>query len=319
MKRLIWILLLCLLPQTAHALCVGTNLGVVPTPNTFSGSGGEYHVYDTAEYMQSVNFTVTTGASLGCRYYIVLSAGSSNNQAQRRLARGLDGATLNYNVYTNTSHNVLNATGAYNGANVISGSFGVVAIGATNNHTLYWTIAPGQVVQHETARFEDVNLNLTVMAEFALNVFTPVSKTITFRARAESSVDLSLVDTGGAFSAADTTQTVDFGDLTSGEFLSYDTLIRSNDGYTLTIQSQKAQTLRHASFPAANTSVPYSFSFNGSTLDLSGGGTVTLTTSTGLTPAAGSRFPTRFTVGTLSGLERPGAYQDVLNLTLSAN
>lgn len=317
MKRLL-VILICLWPMNAFALCVGTNLGVVPTPNTFAGSGGEYNVYDTNEYMQSVNFTVTTGASVGCRYYIVLSNGNSNNASQRRLDRA-GGGSLDYNVYTNTSHNILQSTGAYNGGNVISGTFGVVAVGATNNHTLYWSITPGQVVQHETARFEDLNLNLTVYAEFALNIFTPVSKAISFRARSESSVDLSLVDTGGAFTTSDTTQTVDFADLTSGEFLSYDTIIRSNDGYILTVQSQKAQTLRHTAYPAANTSVPYTFTFNGGTVNLSGGGVVQLASSTGLTPAVGTRFPTRFTVGTLSGLERPGNYQDVLTLTLSAN
>lgn len=318
MRKAILTTIICMWAVPAQALCVGTNFGTLPSPNTFSGSGGEYQVYDPAEYMQSVNFTVTTGASLSCRYYVTLSTGYSGNSAQRQMPRALDGALLNYNVYTNASHNVLNASGSYNDGNVISGSFGVVAVGATNNHTLYWTIAPSQVVQHESSRFEDVNLTMTLYAEFALNVFTPITRTVTFRARAESSVDLSLVDTGGAFDTADTAQTIDFGDLNAGEFLAYDTLIRSNDGYTLSIQSQNAQTLRHADWPSANSSVPYSFSFNGGTVDLSGGGSMALAGSTGLTPATGARFETRFTVGIMSGMERPGLYQDILTVTVAA-
>lgn len=142
------------------------------------------------------------------------------------------------------------------------------------------------------------------------------SKTIAFRALADSNVDLSLVDTGGAFNVADTSQTVDFGNLSAGTQRSYDTVIRSNDGYSVTFQSQNAQKLKHT---VKTDTVSYTMTFGGSSVNLSGGGVVNAATSNGVTPATGDRFATQFTIGAMTGAETAGNYQDVLTVTVSAH
>ncbi|MFN7112882.1 MAG: spore coat protein U domain-containing protein [Alphaproteobacteria bacterium] len=309
-----------LFPARAAALCVGTTISAAPAAATFAGAAGEYGVFDPAQYMQSVSFQVSSLATLGgCRYYVTLDAGHSGNAAQRRMTRGAE--TLDYNAFTLAAGNdILAVSGSFNGAGVISGSFPfLLGVNQTNMHTLYWTITPQQIRTADAVRFSDT-VNLRVWAELALGIFTNTnSRAITFRARAESDVNLSLVDTGAPLNLGDTAQTVDFGDLLSGQIRSYDTMVRSNDGYRITLESQNGQMLRHQSFPSVMGTVPYSVTFGGAAVSLPAGVPVEAAAVSGTTPLAGTRFATQFTIGSLSGAEPPGNYQDIIIVTVSAH
>lgn len=322
MKKFLFTLALaaCLFPpRAASALCQGLGLQGVPGTVTFQGGTGEYSVFDPAEYMQTANFTVAGGGALGttCTWFITLAPGSSGNPSQRRMARGA--TTLDYNVYTTAGKaNILKDITTAGGVNeIIPGSFPNGA-GQTSPQTLYWTITPSQVVAAGASRFQDTTLNLILYEGILLGVYLPTdTKTITFQAKAESSVDLSLVDTGGAFNSADTAQTVSFGNMYTGQSLSYDTVIRSNDGYRVTLQSQNSQTLKHQT---AATTVPYAVTFGGGNVNLTSGTAVQAASSAGtVTTAAGTRFSTAFTIGAMTGAEDAGNYQDILTVTVSAH
>lgn len=322
-RHIVLMALLLLLPQRAHALCVGLGVGFknVPSTVTYSSGGGGYAVYAGSDVMQTVTFQVEVlAAALGCNYYVVMSAGASNNVNQRQMTRSAGGGTLNYNAYTTAGKaSVLKDESAGAGER-INGSFGIVAVGATNTHSFYWSVDPLQVVAAGAGYFQDsVTLSLYQEKVLSNNYVLADSKTITFRAIADSSIDLSLVDSGGTFSASDTTQTVDFDTLTSGETLNYDTLVRSNDGYSITMQSANGQVMKHQSASAVSSAVPYAVSFGGAGADLSSGGAVTVRTHSGTTPATGDRLGTSFTVGTLTGAEAPGHYSDVITVTVSAH
>lgn len=310
-----------LMPQKARALCLGTVIKALPSVTTFSGGAGEYGVFDLSQYVQNVGFEIESLATIGgCRYFVTLDAGASGNQSQRHMVRG--GDTLNYNAYTSAAvTNVLNGAGSHNGANVISGTFPfILGITQTNSHSLYWTITPQQIKSASATPFEDSAVTLRVWAELALGIFTNTdSKTISFRARAESDIALSLVDSGAPININDTTQTIDFGYLVSGDFLIYDTIIRSNDGYNVTLQSQNGQYLLHEGHPSVAAAIPYTVLFGGSAVNLLSGAPVTAAMASGVTPATGERFPTRFTVGTMDGTEPAGNYQDIITVTVSAN
>lgn len=308
-------------PSTAHALCLGMGLQGVPATATFQGATTEYQVYDPAQYLQTVNFQVGGGASIAtCNYFVTLSPGNSGNPSQRKLVLG--GSSLNYNVYTDLSlSNILKDLSTASASNVITGSFPVaLGTGQTNNQSLYWTITPSQVVAANATRYQDTSLTLSLYTGLLLGVYVLAdSKTITFRAQAESSVDLSLVSTGGAFSTSSTTQTVNFGTLSNGETMSYDTIIRSNDGYLVTMKSQNSEVMKQAS-PSVTTTVPYTMTFGGSLVNLSSGATTTVISHSGTTtPATGDRYATKFTIGTLTGGETAGTYQDVITVTVSAD
>lgn len=316
--RWLIVVLLLLLPQSAWALCVGTTLSGVPGSKTFSGAGGEFNTYDATEYMQTFTFDVNSTASIGgCKYFMVVTPGTSGNASQRKMARGSD--RLNYNVYTNGAKNIWQSTGNYNGGGVLSGTFPQTNILQSNQHTFYWTIAPlpSTAVSYSASRFDD-SVTIQLWAELALGIYTlNSSATVTLQARAESIVELSLVDTGAGFSGNDNAQTLDFMDLTSGESLSYDTLIRSNAGYTVKFQSANGQTLQH--LVNGGYKIPYSMTFGGGSVNLMSGNQVTAATSPSVTSAGGDRYATQFTIGTLSGAEATGNYRDIITVTLSSN
>lgn len=310
--------LFCIVPQTAQAICLGLRLSGVPSTMTFSGGSGEYNVYDPAEHMQTVSFQVTSPITLvTCDYFITISAGSSGNATQRRMTRGAD--RLDYNIYTTAAKtSVIKPLGSAGAGEVLTGLFpALLGVFQTQTKDFYWTIDPQQVQQSSMTRFQDTSLTVTLYAGILLGLYQAVdTRSITFQARVESSMDLSLVDTGGAFNIGDTSQTVDFGTLSTGALRSYDTLVRSNNAYRVTLQSQNAQRLQHAMQPGQY--VPYQISMDGIAVNLTGGNAVQALTRSGVTPAAGDRLQTQITIGSMTGVENPGNYSDVITVTVSA-
>ena len=322
MKRLIvFLYLLLLLPHAAHALCVNLTFGNVPSLANFEGGSGGYAIYDPQEYLQTVSFEVrgeATGAT--CEYFVTLSAGQSGDFNQRKLSEMTN--RLNYNAYTDSGKSsVFKALPTATQSEIIAGSFPVaVALTQTNTHEFFWTINPQQVVPAADTAYTDGNLTLSLYSGLLLLSPTlEATKTITFRARVDSSVDVSLVESGKRFDIGETTQLIDFGTLESGEQRGFDIVVRSNNGYAVTMQSQNRQLLVDARAPAIGDTVPYSVIFNGGGVDLSTGAPVQIIAGTGTTPATGVSFPIEFAVGTLSGNETAGTYSDVINVEVTAN
>ncbi len=322
MKRLIvFACLLLLLPHAAHALCVNLAFGNVPSLANFEGGSGGYAVYDPQEYLQTVSFEVrgeATGAT--CEYFVTLSAGQSGDFNQRKLSEMTN--RLNYNAYTDSGKSgIFKALPTATQSEIIAGSFPVaVALTQTNTHKFYWTAHPQQVVPAADTAYSDGNLTLSLYSGLLLLGPTlEATKTITFQARVDSSVDVSLVESGKRFDIGETTQLVDFGTLESGAQRGFDVVVRSNDGYVVTMQSQNQQLLVHSRAPTIGDTVAYNVIFNGGGVDLSTGAPVPVIAGAGTTPATGSAFPIEFTVGTLSGEEAAGTYSDVINVEVTAN
>lgn len=320
-SRMIFLVALLLLPREAQALCVNLAFGTVPSVVTFEGGSGNYAVYDAQEYLQTVHFQVTsqaTGAT--CEYFVTLSAGQSGNFNQRKLSEMI--YMLNYNAYTVANKsNIFAALPSAAQSQTISGSFPVVvALTQTNNHEFFWTIKPLQVVPASGLPYADNNLTLSLYSGLVLMSPTLVAtKTVSFQTRVDSSVDVSLVESGAPFDISETTQLVDFGTLESGEQRGFDVVVRSNNGYAVTMQSQNRQLLVNSRGAAAGGSVAYNVIFNGGGVDLSTGAAVQVITGTGTTPATGTAFPIEFTIGTLSGNEAAGTYADVIDVEVTAN
>ncbi len=322
MKRLIVFLCLpLLLPYEAHALCISLVFGNVPSLVTFEGGSGGYAVYDPQEYLQTVSVEVRGEATgVTCEYFVTLSAGQSGDFNQRKLSEMTN--RLNYNAYTDSGKSsVLKALPTATQNEIIAGSFPVaVALTQTNTHKFFWTINPQQVVPASGTPYTDGNLTLSLYSGLLfLSPTLVTTKTITFQARVDSSVDVSLVESGKRFDIGETTQLIDFGTLESGEQRGFDVVVRSNNGYAVTMQSQNRQLLVHVRAPTIGDTVSYNVIFNGGGVDLSTGAPVQVIAGTGTTPATGIAFPIEFTVGTLSGEEAAGTYSDVINVDVTAN
>lgn len=322
MKRfIVFLCLLLQLPHAAHALCVNLTFGTVPSLVTYEGGIGGYAVYDPQEHMQTVSVEVhgeATGAT--CEYFLTLSAGQSSDFDRRQLSEMT--SRLNYNAYTGSDkNNVFKALPSATQDQVIDGSFPVaIALTQTNTHDFFWTVDPQQVVPASGTPYADVNLTLHLYSGLLfLSPTLEATKTITFQARVDSSVDVALVESGQRFDIGETTQLIDFGTLESGEQRGFDVVVRSNDGYVVTMQSQNQQLLVHSRAPAIRDTVSYSVIFNGGGVDLSTGAPVPVITGTGTTSATGIAFPIEFIVDTLSGDEVAGTYSDIINVEVTAN
>ena len=304
----------------AAALCLNLKFVGVPSIVTFAGASGGYNVYDPARYLQTVNFQVQAEATgITCQYFVALSTGQSGDFNRRKLIRG--GNVLNYNVYTDAGKTVLKAPPNAAQNEVISGSFPVVvALTQTNSHRFFWTIDPQQIVPVQGMHYVDPTLPLDLYSGTLLTNPTRVaSAAVTFRTLVDSSVDLSLVQSGASFNINDTAQFVDFGVLSSGEQRGFDLIVRSNNGYAVTMQSENRQVMVHERTPAVADTVSYEVVLNGGAVDLSSGAPVQVLGGTGTTPATGMSFPIEFTVGNISGAEAAGTYSDVINVTVTAN
>lgn len=321
MKRLIVIFGLLLLTREAHAVCVSLAFGAVPSLVTFEGGEGGYAVYDPQEYLQTVSFQVREDANGAvCEYFVTLSAGQSGNFNQRKMSGMMN--MLDYNAYTDGGKSsVFAALPTATQSEVISGSFPIsLTLAQTNTHDFFWTINPQQVVQASGMPYADNALTLSLYSGLLfLSPTLVATKTITFQTHVDSSVDLSLVESGKPFDITETTQLVDFGNLESGEQRGFDVVVRSNNGYSVTMQSQNRQLLLHQRAPTISDTIAYSVIFNGGGVDLSTGSPVQVISGTGTTPATGTSFPIEFVIGSLSGAEAAGTYSDVINVEVTAN
>lgn len=156
MMKYVIVFCLAMLPAEAFALCLSVGLKNVSATQTYSSGAGGYGVYQAAESMQTVTFGVEVLiAALSCNYYVVLSPGGSGNVNQRVMTRAADGATLPYNAYATLAKTAIIKDHPAASGDRINGSFGLVAVGASNNHSFYWTIPAGQVVKAGAAYFQD--------------------------------------------------------------------------------------------------------------------------------------------------------------------
>lgn len=303
------------------AACVALSLANVPSVITFQGGSGGYAVFDPTEYMQTVNFRVQgTVSAPSCDYFITLSAGQSGNFSQRKLMH--DVHTLNYNAYINASKgSILKALPTATQGETITGSLAVLGgLNQTANHSFAWTIDPLQIVPASATPYSDPSLTLSLYSGLILGINTlEDSRTVTFQAHAESSVDVSLVESGAPFDINNTVQVIDFGTLVSGEQRGFDVVVRSNNGYRVTMQSENRQRMIHERAPTIPDTINYTVTLDGAEIDLASGIAAEAIRGTGTTPATGNRFPIEFTIGNLTGSEAGGTYSDVITVEVTAN
>jgi hypothetical protein len=128
---------------------------------------------------------------------------------------------------------------------------------------------------------------------------------------------LSLVSTGGAFNQADTTESLNFGELTTGKSLSFDIRVVSNAVYDVKMSSQNNGVMKHSN-PAVTTTIPYTVIVNGVESSLIGSSTtpVSVATQTQESGTSGLAHPVTFKIGNAAS-KVAGAYQDVVTVTIS--
>lgn len=139
------------------------------------------------------------------------------------------------------------------------------------------------------------------------------TKNFTISLNIPSEISLSLVDVGSAFDPADTHQTMDFGELTTGESMEADLKVLSNSGYRIYMESENKGKLKNIS---ENSKISYDLFINGSKKKLKKKKSK-VAEGSGSTPTSGENHRIRVVIGNVSGA-KAGIYTDNITITAEA-
>jgi spore coat protein U-like protein len=313
MARVAWlagVLALLLLGGEARAQCGSLTFPNLPVVD-WQGAGGSYDVFDATEYVQSVTFGVNKKQGGQCSYVIGISTGGSGAFDPRELLR--TGVTIDYNLYDSAAQSNIVQDYA-SGGTLISGQFSGGGQNESNTHTYYYVIPVEQIVGSATQPYEDT-VTFEVWMDLGGSYGLEDSATRKHRASVSTAVELSLVDTGGAFNVGDSTQLLDFGTLTQGENQAFDLRVRGNANFDVALQSANSGVMAHTT---ASSNVPYTLEVDSGAVDLSSGNPVTVASFTGgTTTIDGQVYEIRVTIGSLSGTGS-GTHEDNITVTVSA-
>jgi spore coat protein U-like protein len=246
-----------------------------------------------------------------CSYFVAIDYGSGSSYSDRRLLNGAFQFPIQ--IYENVSHTniVKSLADSSSNADVLEGSF-AVGNGITSQfQTFYPSIDPSGYGRF--GLYSDT-YNVTLYEGTVGN--SPNNRrvrTLNLQYTQAKKIDLSLVDTGGSFNAADTNQLMDFAELSAGESLSCDLVLGYNAGYQIKMNSVNLGKLKHTLLPQT---ISYTMTVNGSSVNL-GTANITVATGTGVSPAGGLRLPITATIGSLLG-KQGGTYKDTITVTVTS-
>lgn len=270
---------------------------------------------------QQIGFTITKTKKKACSWAVTFSRGGASDYSARRLVHGSD--LLPYQLYGDSAlTQVLKELPEATSINdVIEGSFT-----ATDNQiatATYYLSIPLSTATTPTYRpagnySDTVTLRLYEI-DSAINptVYSfEQTSSVTITTTMPKILDLSIVGSGGAFDPASVSRPLNFGTLTEGATLGFDLLVRSNAGYQVTISSQNNGVMKHST-TGVTTTVPYTFTVNGTARSLVGtqAQPVSVASGGGQTSTSGIRNPGLVTIGSLTD-RVAGDYTD--NITVTA-
>ena len=272
------------------------------------GSGSGYDVFDTGVYPQAIPVTISNKKG-SCSYFLTFSSGQAGSYS-RQMRDG--GNNLQYQLFDSPSQsNILKDLPSASAGEVLQGTLD----GREEpQHDFYLVLPPQQVVPPGV--YQDT-ITITLY-EGTLSSYTEIrSRNVRLQAVVGEQIDVSITDNAMPFDTGQTSRIIDFGILTEGETSIFDILVRSNAGYTVTLESQNSGAMRILD-PTDPSIVPYVFQVNGAAINLSGGNPVTVSNSVARTPPGGITHDVEVTVGEI-GEATAGNYEDNIMITVIAN
>jgi hypothetical protein len=185
------------------------------------------------------NLTLSRGntGSANCNTFLIGFSKGGANSYTRIATNASTGATINYNVYlaNNSTASLKLIADATSTSEVVTGSVAKNGTTTLDYYFLLGTLSSTTLTRGGT--YKD-SLTLTVDAgtltrdrgqeatqPLAVNIIVP------------KIASLSLVNTGASYDSLSTNKTLDFGELTAGQEMSFDVIVLSNAGYNLSVSS----------------------------------------------------------------------------------
>lgn len=259
------------------------------------------------------------GSSSCANYYMAFTYGWSNN-INRRGMNTSNGQLIYYNLYKNANvTNILRGPNDINSNNDIL--FGTIERSETQTLNYYFQLAPinASLPPYAGTYYDNVQVQTYSGTYTNINGFEGI-KNLEIFINVAKFTSLSLVNTGGAYDSANTSKTLDFGELSENEEMSFDVRVVSNAGYILKVSSANNGILKRVGGTGVLSQIIYDFYSSGTkrTLTSSASSPVTISTATGRTAAGGAQVPIRVVIKSVTNKD-PGTYQDYITLSVISN
>lgn len=279
----------------------------------------------------AINYTVTDINS-PVQFQLNLNRGKSNAQKcgtfimgisegiasnYDRMARNpLNNETISYNLYkTSNSTTMLRSINAASSmSQLLSGN-----VGRNSSTDVNYFFKLGNLSNSALTRGGVYKDTLTIDVDSGdWNLYYPeITGTLQVNINVPKMASLSLVNSGAAYDSASTNKTLDFGELTDNEDLSFDVIVLSNAGYNLSVSSLNQQVMQlQGATPGTANQISYLFYANSNLKNISSPSPVSIMSGSGVTPIYGTRIPVKVVIQSVSG-KNPGIYQDYLTFTIA--
>lgn len=245
-----------------------------------------------------------------CNFFIVMDYGVAISANTRKITHGADAIPIQ--LYVNSGRTViLESIAQATSSNVIMGSFTGKSFSFPTAYYVEMSSSPSAppgpyLDGFKISLYEGTPLSHLINASSNNNV--------NFKFTKGNYVDISLVDSGAPFVLSDTTQTLDFGNLTTGETLGCDIVLSYNAGYELTMSSANSGRIKNI---ASADFINYTMSLNGTPITLSTLPEKKNESSVLESPAGGTRVPLSVTIGNVTGV-KSGSYSDVVSISVAS-
>lgn len=258
-----------------------------------------------------VSRTPTTGT---CDYFIVIDNGGGTSFNLRRLKFGSEPLTVPIGLYKEAGHSnyVKSVVQAANTNDII---FGTLSSSAEDHRFFYAQIDPyisvpvGTYTDSFSVSLYSWNGNNLNSKKFEQ------TKSSNFKFKKETTVDISLVDTGAPFNSLDLSQTLNFGLLSTGATLSFDIMLKYSSGYKLGMSSVNANRIKEVN---SASYIPYSIMLDNVAMPVTLTATMQdIKTGSGTSPSLGTRLPMSVTIGDITG-KPSGTYNDTVFISISS-
>lgn len=286
--------------------------GAVELQNVPGSIAGNYDY--RSELVMPEQVTATYGETGTQNYYIVVAAGSSGDAFNRTLTDGA-GNTLSYQFVDSavTRNIILDNANAQTDQDALIGSFS----GPGQQEQPFDVIVPsGQFPPpgqySDSPRMVVYEGTVGTGSIFSAQFYGPIDVNVTV----PSFVQLSLVDAGAPYSAAQVDYMMDFGVLSAGMSRQVDLVVRSNETFGVSLESANGGAMAIQSAGDGST-VPYQLSVDGSPIDLSGGLPVPILDAVGPTDLAGRRYQISVEIQDF-GFATDGVYEDAVTVVVTA-
>lgn len=259
----------------------------------------------------TVSRSATSG---GCDYFVVVDNNGGATYNDRYLTHGPD--LLAMQIYKEAANS--NVLRSVNEASTVAHVFSDKLTGSNSKtHIYYPKLGSTNVpVGPYTGSFTYAVYKWTTVGDFSTKTYMD-QKSVNYKYTSENNISLSLVDTGSPYNAADISQTLDFGSLTSNEFLGFDLVLQYTSGYKLSMSSVNAGKIKNANTAyTSNNTIDYTLALNSAPVTLTSVSTE-VAAGTGTAPSGGTRLPVLVTIGTVGGVY-PGTYSDTVSIKIAA-